>query len=130
MTPDLSYPLGRFDPASPVTPAMRGPAIEEIARLPVHVRAAIHGLSGAQLDTAYRRGGWTARQVVHHVADSHANGYIRMKLALTEDTPAIKPYGRTSGRHCPTWVFRSTPRCRSWTVFTPGGRRSGWHLVR
>ena len=92
MIHDLSYPVGRFDPAAPVTPAMRGLAIEEVAQLPSRLRAAVDGLSSAQLDTPYRPGGWTVRQVVHHVADSHANGYIRMKLGLTEDTPTIKPY--------------------------------------
>ena len=92
MTDDLSYPVGRFDPAAPVTPEMRAPAIATIADLPRQMRAAIAGLSDPQLDTAYRPGGWTVRQLVHHVADSHMNAYIRFKLTLTEDTPPLKPY--------------------------------------
>lgn len=92
MTIDLSYPVGRFDPSAPVTPAMRSPAIEDIDQLPARLRDAVERLSDAQLDTPYRPGGWTVRQVVHHVADSHVNGYIRMKLGLTEDVPTIKPY--------------------------------------
>ena len=93
-TPDraLSYPIGEFDPSAPVTPAMRAPAIAEIAALPAHVRTAIEGLTDARLDTPYRPGGWTVRQLVHHIADSHMNGFIRIRLSLTEDTPTIKPY--------------------------------------
>lgn len=71
---------------------MRAPAIEEIKALPARVRGAVAGLTDAQLDTPYRSGGWTVRQVVHHIADSHMNGFIRVKLSLTESTPTIKPY--------------------------------------
>jgi hypothetical protein len=88
---DLRYPVGRFTAAAP-TPDIRHTSIEEIAALPARMRAAVEGLTDPQLDTPYRPGGWTVRQVVHHVADSHMNGYIRAKLALTEDTPTIKPY--------------------------------------
>src|SRR5205814_10025632 len=66
--------------------------VDSIARTPADIRAAIRGLSDAQLDTPYRPDGWTVRQVVHHVPDSHMNAFIRFKLALTEDTPTIKPY--------------------------------------
>ena len=66
--------------------------MKRCAQLPEQLRAAVSGLSEAQLDTPYREGGWTVRQVVHHVADSHANSYVRFKLALTEDWPTIKPY--------------------------------------
>ncbi len=89
---DPSYPVGRFDRTAPFTPTDRTPAIEAFAALPAQLRAAVAGLSDAQLDTPYRDGGWTVRQVVHHVADSHMNGLIRLKLALTEDEPTIKPY--------------------------------------
>ncbi|MBI2188741.1 MAG: putative metal-dependent hydrolase [Acidobacteria bacterium] len=92
MTADLRYPVGQFDLTAPVTPEMRGPATGVIAELPRRMRAAVAGLSDARLDTPYRPGGWTVRQVVHHVADSHMNGYIRTKLALTEAAPTIKPY--------------------------------------
>lgn len=66
--------------------------IEEISVVPMRMRAAIDGLTPAQLDMPYREGGWTLRQVVHHVPDSHLNAYVRFKLALTEDVPTIKPY--------------------------------------
>jgi len=77
-------------------PDMREPAIAAIAELPARIRAAAAGLTNAQLDTPYRPGGWTVRQVVHHVADSHMNGNIRTKLALTEHEPTIKPYDQDS----------------------------------
>src|SRR5687768_1588439 len=89
---ELRYPVGRFTPVASSTPAMRAAAIEAIAALPARMRAAVAGLDDRQLDTPYRAGGWTVRQVVHHVADSHMHGLIRIKLALTEDTPTIKPY--------------------------------------
>lgn len=93
MAPDLRFPIGPWAPPSgPVSPAARSGFIADIAALPAQMRAAIAGLSDAQLDTPYRPGGWTVRQVVHHVADSHANGYVRQKLALTEQNPTIKPY--------------------------------------
>jgi hypothetical protein len=88
----LSFPVGRFNRTAPVTPDMRAPAIDDIAALPRKLRAAVDDLTGAQLDTPYRPGGWTVRQLVHHVADSHMNGYIRLKLAITEASPTIKPY--------------------------------------
>jgi len=92
MTVDVSYPVGRFDRTGRWTPQSRQAAIEDLAALPAAMRRAVSGLDDARLDTPYRPDGWTVRQVVHHVADSHMNGYIRLKLALTEDTPTIKPY--------------------------------------
>ena len=89
----LRYPTGRFQrPTRPLENAERREMIDTIERTPAAIRAAIRGLSDAQLDTPYRPGGWTVRQVVHHVPDSHMNAFIRFKLALTEDTPTIKPY--------------------------------------
>jgi uncharacterized damage-inducible protein DinB len=91
--PDLKYPVGKFQrPTKPLTTAERKAAIKDIADAPGKMRAAVKGLSQKQLDTPYRPGGWTVRQVVHHVPDSHLNAYTRFKLALTEDTPTIKPY--------------------------------------
>ena len=87
---DLRYPVGPFAPSA--DPGARRAATADIAALPARMRAAVAGLTDAQLDTPYRPGGWTVRQVVHHVADSHMNGFIRVKLALTEDGPTIKPY--------------------------------------
>ncbi len=88
----LRYPIGQPADAAESTPEQREAWIEEIRRLPDRLEAAIEGLSEEQLDTPYRDGGWTVRQVVHHLADSHLNAYIRVKLALTEDGPTIKPY--------------------------------------
>jgi uncharacterized damage-inducible protein DinB len=87
---ELRYPIGRFAPSG-VT-STRSEQIETLRQLPARLRAALHDLSDARLDTPYREGGWTVRQLVHHIADSHANSYIRVKLALTEDNPAIKSY--------------------------------------
>jgi uncharacterized damage-inducible protein DinB len=89
---DLQYPIGRFTLPDSTTAQQRQTWIREIARAPQELRAAVAGLSQEQLDTPYRPGGWTVRQVVHHVPDSHINAFIRFKLALTEDQPAIKPY--------------------------------------
>jgi len=89
---DPRYPVGQFAMPAEITPAARKAAIDEIAAVPAKIRAAVGGLSDAQLDTPYREGGWTVRQVVHHVADSHINAYIRLRLALTENEPTIKPY--------------------------------------
>jgi len=90
--PDLRYPIGKFTVPGSLTPAERTAAIQVIAEAPARFRDAVRDLSESQLDTPYRDGGWTVRQVVHHVPDSHLNAYIRFKLALTEDSPTIKPY--------------------------------------
>lgn len=92
MSDDLRFPIGKFTSPSSITDALRRQWIEEIADTPAQLRAAVEGLSVAQLDTPYRPEGWTLRQVVHHVPDSHLNSYTRFKLALTEDQPTIKPY--------------------------------------
>ena len=89
---DLRYPVGRFQRPRSLEPKQRRAAIDTIAEAPTKLRAAVSGLTDAQLDTPYRPEGWTVRQVVHHVPDSHLNAYTRFKLALTEDTPTIKPY--------------------------------------
>jgi hypothetical protein len=91
---DLSYPIGKFDFKKTVAPGEYAGLIEEIAAAPALYRAAVRGLDEAQLDTAYRPGGWTVRQTVHHVADSHMNSFLRMRLALTEQEPAIRPYNQ------------------------------------
>jgi uncharacterized damage-inducible protein DinB len=89
---DLRYPVGPFEFAGTSSPEQRQTFIDEIAATPEKMRAAVAGLSDEQLDTPYRPGGWTVRQVVHHVPDSHLNSYCRFKLALTEDHPTIKAY--------------------------------------
>ena len=92
MSTDLRYPIGADVLPVSTTPAERAARIEAIAALPAELHAAVGDLTEAQVDTPYRPGGWTVRQVVHHIADSHANAYIRFKLALTENDPVIKPY--------------------------------------
>src|SRR5438093_11263113 len=89
---DLSYPIGKFDSQQTVAPESIPALIQDIAAAPAVYRAAVAGLEDAQLDTPYRPGGWTVRQTVHHVADSHMNAYVRLRLALTEEDPVIKPY--------------------------------------
>jgi len=91
---DLSFPIGKFDKQDlDLSPELRQVRITTIADLPGNLEAAVNGLDDGQLDTEYRPGGWTVRQVAHHVADSHANAFIRFKLALTEDEPpTINPY--------------------------------------
>jgi hypothetical protein len=86
------YPIGRFVKPEILTPDDRLGAIATLAELPEMLRNAVDSLDSAQLNTPYREGGWTVRQVVHHVADSHMNAFIRLRLALTEDWPTIKPY--------------------------------------
>jgi len=89
---DARYPIGRFTPDQDPTPETRAKHIQEIASLPAQMRQAATGLTPEQLDTPYRENGWTVRQVVHHMPDSHMSAYIRFKLALTEDVPTIKAY--------------------------------------
>ena len=89
---DPRFPLGRFEAPQQVDDRLRATLIDQIARAPRALREAVDGLDQRQLDTPYREGGWTVRQVVHHLPDSHLNGYVRFKLALTEDEPTIRPY--------------------------------------
>ena len=89
---DLRYPIGKFSLEGEITEARRRGWIEEIAEAPAALRAAVAGLTPDQIMTPYRPQGWTVRQVVHHLPDSHLNAYTRFKLALTEDEPTIKPY--------------------------------------
>ena len=89
---DPRYPIGDFSMPSGITPALRQAAIEDIAHAPGKLRTAVAGLSDQQLETRYREGGWTVRQVVHHVADSHINAYVRSRRALTEDWPTVNAY--------------------------------------
>ena len=89
---DLRYPIGRSDMRSPLAPGERAQRIDAIAATPSQLRLAVAGLSDEQLDTPYRPGGWTVRQTVHHVADSHMNAFVRFRLGLTEENPTIKPY--------------------------------------
>lgn len=92
MQTDPRYPIGRFDKNIVVTPEMRKDFINTIEQLPAQLRKEVEPLNDEQLNTRYREGGWTVKQVVHHLPDSHLNSYVRFKLALTEDNPTIKTY--------------------------------------
>src|SRR5512143_1800730 len=89
---DPRYPVGRFEPPAQLSEAERETLIRQIEEAPARLREAVAGLTLEELNTPYREGGWTVRQVVHHVPDSHMNSYVRFRLALTEDEPTIKPY--------------------------------------
>src|SRR5438128_4115748 len=89
---ELRYPVGKFDFDAPIEESQYPTLIAQIAEAPGALRSAVAGLSRDHLETRYRPGGWTVKQVVHHVPDSHLNSYIRFKLALTENEPTIKPY--------------------------------------
>ena len=89
---DPRFPIGPFEAAASYDEVQIAAGIDRIAACPTHLRAAVTGLTPAQLDTPYRDGGWTVRQVVHHLPESHMNSYTRIKLALTEDEPTIRPY--------------------------------------
>jgi len=99
--PELQYPVGRHTKVTSLTPAQRAECLGQIEALPQLLRRAVAGLDETQLDTPYRPGGWTVRQVVHHVPESHMNAYVRCKLALTEDVPTIKPYDQTRWAETP-----------------------------
>ncbi|HYI07758.1 MAG TPA: putative metal-dependent hydrolase [Thermoanaerobaculia bacterium] len=107
---DLRYPVGPFQRRDELNPDERRAMIDTIAAAPARMREAVAGLSEEQLDTPYRDGGWTVRQVVHHVPDSHLNAYCRLKLALTESEPTIRPYDESlwaelaDSRNTPTEV--------------------------
>lgn len=89
---DPRYPIGKFAFAGPLSEDQKARFLDDIEQTPARLRTVVKGLSEQQLDTPYRDGGWTVRQVVHHVPDSHLNSYIRFKLALTEEEPTIRPY--------------------------------------
>jgi uncharacterized damage-inducible protein DinB len=92
---ELRYPVGKYQPVQTLLEQERQRLLAQVEEAPKKLRAAVDGLSHEQLDTPYRDGGWTVRQVVHHLPDSHMNSYVRFKLALTEDEPTIKPYNET-----------------------------------
>ncbi|MCJ8165507.1 bacillithiol transferase BstA [Pontibacter sp. E15-1] len=100
-TEQLRYPIGRYSAALPLTDAQVSAAIQSIAELPARLQEAVAPMTPAQLDTPYREGGWTVRQVIHHLPDSHLNGYMRQKLALTEDLPTIRPYDEGAWANLP-----------------------------
>ena len=108
---DPRYPVGKFNADPDVTADKRRGWIAEMDALPSNLARVLDALPGSSLDTPYREGGWTVRQAVHHLADSHLNAYIRIKLALTEDAPTIKTYEEAIRRSFPTGG-RWSRRCR------------------
>ena len=106
-TADPRYPVGKYRPPAEISAQQRTEWIAQVEAAPARLREAVDGLTDAQLDTPYRDGGWTVRQVLHHVPDSHLNAFVRFKLGLTEDSPAIKTYDEAA------WALledaRSTP---------------------
>ena len=109
---DPRYPVGKFKRPETVTPHERMAAIASLAELPGRLDEALDGLDRAQLDTPYREGGWTVRQLVHHIADSHMNAFIRVRLALTEDWPTITPYNE-----------------KAWAMLHDSAAPVGWSLA-
>ena len=109
---DPRYPVGKFKRPETVTPHERMAAIASLAELPGRLDEALDGLDRAQLDTPYREGGWTVRQLVHHIADSHMNAFLRVRLALTEDWPTITPYSE-----------------KAWAMLHDSAAPVGWSLA-
>jgi hypothetical protein len=101
LDPQLQYPIGKFTYEGPASQEQRNAWITQLAALPAAMEAAVAGFNDEQLDTPYRPGGWTVRQVVHHTADSHMNAYIRLHWALTEDAPLIKAYDEKAWAELP-----------------------------
>jgi hypothetical protein len=115
--PDLRFPIGKFQrPAGPLDAATRAKHIETIASTTKNLADAMRGMTEAQLDTPYRPDGWTARQVIHHLPDSHMNAFIRMKLALTEDAPSVTAYDEDAWAKLPD--VTATPVDVSLTILT------------
>jgi hypothetical protein len=102
---NLSYPIGKYNPPITFDESQIKEWIEDVATLPIKLRQTVNNLTPPQLETPYRPGGWTVRQLVHHVADSHMNAYIRFKLALTEDNPTIKPYDQDAWSQLPDSIM-------------------------
>lgn len=98
---DLRYPIGQYSPPSTIGRSELDAWIANLDAMPRNLRQAVEGLTDNLLDTAYRPGGWTARQVVHHIADGHMSAYTRFRLALTEETPTVKPFEETAWAELP-----------------------------
>lgn len=121
MSDELRYPIGKFVAPDELDPALIAGPIRELMALPERMREAVNGLDDEQLDTPYREGGWTLRQVVHHVADSHMHAYMRTKFALTEESPAIKAYEESDWADLPD--ARSLPPAPSLAILDGVHRR-------
>lgn len=122
---DPRYPIGRFKRPENISQQDRTEAIAEIAAMPGLLKAAVRGLDREQLDTPYRDGGWTVRQLVHHIADSHMNAFIRVRLALTEDWPTIKTYDEKAWAMLPD----STVAPAGWSLDLIENLHARWVMV-
>jgi len=122
---DPRYPIGKFKRPEIVTPEDRAAAIAAIAEMPAKLTEAVKGLDGSQLDTPYREGGWTVRQLVHHIADSHINAFVRIRFALTEDWPTIMPYDEKA------WAMLadSTSAPITWSVLLLENLQARWAFL-
>jgi hypothetical protein len=131
---DPRFPIGKFSFDGSLNPEQQKQCLTDIEQAPARLRAALQGLSDRQLDTPYRDGGWTSRQVIHHVADSHMNAYIRFKLALTEDQPTIKPYRENlwaelpEAKHAPVGVSVALIDSlhQRWALMLQGFKDADW----
>jgi hypothetical protein len=131
---DPRYPIGEFDLDARFTAETRRRAVVDIAALPVRMREAVSALGEAELDTPYRTGGWTVRQVVHHVADSHANAFIRMKVALTASNPLVMKFDQDAFAALPDAELPIAPSLSildavhaRWTVVCRSISDADWH---
>jgi hypothetical protein len=131
---DLRYPIGKFSFEGTLTDSQKATFLDDIEQTPARLRAAVAGLTEKQLETPYRDGGWTVRQVVHHVPDSHMNSYVRFKLALTETEPIIRPYMENlwaelpEAKNAPVEVSLSLLENlhRRWMLFLRGLKTEDW----
>ena len=131
---DLRYPIGKFLFEGTLTDSQKATFLDDIEQTPARLRAAVAGLTEKQLETPYRDGGWTVRQVVHHVPDSHMNSYVRFKLALTETEPVIRPYMENlwaelpEAKNAPVEVSLSLLENlhRRWMLFLRGLKAEDW----
>ncbi|HEX3571586.1 MAG TPA: putative metal-dependent hydrolase [Acidobacteriaceae bacterium] len=122
---DFRYPIGRFQRLETISVEDRASAIAAIAAMPGLLKAAVQGLDRDQLDTSYREGGWTVRQTVHHIADSHMNAFLRLRLALTEEWPTIKPYNEKAWALLPD----STGAPAGWSLDLIESLHARWVMV-
>jgi hypothetical protein len=131
---DPRYPIGKFSFEGSLSDGQKAKFLDDVEQTPARMRAAVQGLTDKQLDTPYRDGGWTVRQVVHHVPDSHMNSYVRFKLALTEEEPTIRPYlenlwaelpeAKTAPIEISLTLLESLHK--RWMMALRGIARSGW----
>ena len=124
LTPDLRYPIGKFTPSTTITREDRCAAILTIEQMPARLRDAVRDLDATQLDTPYREGGWTVRQVVHHLADSHMTAFQRLRRALTEDWPVVHGYDEKAFADLPD---SSAPA--DWSLNVIEGVHARWGML-